>query len=446
MSTYFRLSKEKTIWIYGYTEIGRQVYSFLNKEGFNIIGFLDKNAIEINQTNVYSPDRCYSNKDVVIITLQSIISHFSVADFLHHAGCENIIFYAAGPKYEACGASKIRRASQELFNNCVNTECELPIYSKLYEKHLSSDIIRTINNNHIIWCPARLLFSPIGSKIYDSTMEKWNNEMDKTWEFDAPVVAMLNDYYDVPSVVKYLASHLGDCDYYIKRVSEIAGRNRIEYEKQVFDILEYEFSRGDDYFIDSPIICEWNDRGYFNIIDGCHRAVFLINKGVRNIPIAVSDNDYKKYSLANSKEIRCNTFDYNNDEENIINYVLQYLYDNNLYATEVYDKAGILSWLPEYLKKWQRDDCGLERAVIFTDEMTKLHSLIDNSKDIIVIHKLLEKEFLSSKYEDALDKCNEITLKTQNIFYKYTDGTEKYDVILCHYSRSNMEEQNDFAR
>ena len=46
------------------------------------------------------------------------------------------------------------------------------------------------------------------------------------------------------------------------------------------------------FFIETPAKAEWNTKGYFNLADGHHRAVFLIEMGLRFVPCVLNRDDY----------------------------------------------------------------------------------------------------------------------------------------------------------
>ena len=53
-----------------------------------------------------------------------------------------------------------------------------------------------------------------------------------------------------------------------------------------------------NFFTDSPSLCSWNESGHFNMYDGLHRALYLVSKGYKEVPIAVSREDFDKYILS----------------------------------------------------------------------------------------------------------------------------------------------------
>ena len=50
-----------------------------------------------------------------------------------------------------------------------------------------------------------------------------------------------------------------------------------------------------DYFIESSAYVRWNEKGYFNIIDGHHRASYLAYKGYQLIPVRMDKGDFLKW-------------------------------------------------------------------------------------------------------------------------------------------------------
>jgi len=60
-----------------------------------------------------------------------------------------------------------------------------------------------------------------------------------------------------------------------------------------FVFMQQELSlNGLFYFIENPVPANWNSRGYFNLTDGHHRSVFLLEMGLRFVPVSMERKDY----------------------------------------------------------------------------------------------------------------------------------------------------------
>ncbi|MET3546508.1 SAM-dependent methyltransferase [Paenibacillus favisporus] len=68
---------------------------------------------------------------------------------------------------------------------------------------------------------------------------------------------------------------------------ELLNQRRLEY-----DNMQSELRSGPDFFFDHPVKAKWNPAGYFNVLDGHHRACFLYCLGFRRIPVRLPLQDY----------------------------------------------------------------------------------------------------------------------------------------------------------
>lgn len=59
----------------------------------------------------------------------------------------------------------------------------------------------------------------------------------------------------------------------------------------MFQLYEKEFGVNRDFFLDSAPKVIWNEKGYFNILDGHHRVMYLFYKGVWDIPVKICEKD-----------------------------------------------------------------------------------------------------------------------------------------------------------
>jgi len=323
----FTLSENCIIWLYGYTQIAQNIFERLNRNGnFELKGFLDQNTeLWVSDSLVYSPNRQYTDQDIVIITLQSANNQYYVADMLHDYGCNNIIFAAAGYQYDYDNAKRIRRFYEEVVNGCSELlGVGLPCYDEIKRGKKNENIVREYADAVVCRCPVEILFTPNKSQLY-SDISYCSDE--EHWEFDAPLLAMMNESNDVPVIVRYLVNHEGDPQKYVSRISAANRKDMWVHEIDSARMWEYEYSRGgEDYFIDAAIKCHWNSKGYFNIVDGCHRACYLVLKRMESIPILISKDDYHEFQEI--ENARTHEFVY--DETYLFGSILQYIYDNRI--------------------------------------------------------------------------------------------------------------------
>ncbi len=363
----FSLNKSDKIWIYGYSRIGKNIYKILQNSGYCVCGYLDRRALEFANERVVQPDRKYGDCDVVIISLQSVISQMDVADELWKKGCQKIIFAAADRKYDLQKARKVRYVYERLLNGDILSEGVLiPMYEDMLVKESMDEpwIIRRYKAYLTIWCPAELLYTPAESMIDAKTYQRTQALGIKHWELDAPLLAALNDPNDMGIIIQYAILHKGDPIQHMENVSKLFERDMWKHEMRIVSLWEWEYSRGLDYFIDAPPRCVWNGKGYFNIFDGCHRSVFLLLKDMAFLPISVSHDDYGKFLDWSKEEFSAGAgylpavthyekwWD-NRNYPRILGGLLRYIYDHRLQVNTIIDAMGGNGYYSKEIAKWK---------------------------------------------------------------------------------------------
>ena len=69
----------------------------------------------------------------------------------------------------------------------------------------------------------------------------------------------------------------------------------LEDRKILFKVYEQNYEYNFSFFLYSPARAQWNDNGYFNVLDGLHRCTYLMRKGKTSVPVAVNNGDFEKY-------------------------------------------------------------------------------------------------------------------------------------------------------
>lgn len=286
----FRLSKEKKYYIYGYTSRALRMAEVLSKKYYHFCKFIDKNA---EQLILEHPDEVISlseleinKKTVIIISLQSAVVQNDVAETLSAKGCKNIVFMAAGMCFSPQYSKTVRKVWEALDRGVVLSQIEIPCYKREREKE---GVIEELEEHFVVWLPIELLYSK--PKLLETELN------DIEWisgEINIPVVCIERMYNFFECIIRY-ASSCSDYTEPYERILKIKPDYRLLERKRTLMIWEQELARGIDYFIDAAIQVVWNPCGYFNILDGVHRCLFLLYHGYNMIPAIVSKKDYYEY-------------------------------------------------------------------------------------------------------------------------------------------------------
>lgn len=300
-SDFFSLNKEKEILIYGAGNRGRSLAEKLQKDGFHVIGYIDKyvKGIEENserpiyQLNELGSQVGLAENKVVIICLHNALWHGEVAADLFHKGYDNIIFLPIGRNYEkdlACNLGKIYDSVHD--GSYFNLE-KIPKYSALLHTVSScNDAVEMITEKTVtVWMDLLLIYT--------------NNELKKRGNIKTHVYGDVNIYALRPYIelFHYCKYGEGNIDLYIDAFKTVQNSKDIysigefiQDRLMLYEQFCWELNRGMDYFISSAALVKWNqDSKHFNVVEGHHRLIFLMCEGFRLVPVKMSSEDYLKW-------------------------------------------------------------------------------------------------------------------------------------------------------
>ncbi len=70
----------------------------------------------------------------------------------------------------------------------------------------------------------------------------------------------------------------------------------VEERHKHFRVMKQAFDARTSFFKDAPVQVEWNPAGYFNMLDGHHRAMFLYCNGARRVWCQMSPADFDRWA------------------------------------------------------------------------------------------------------------------------------------------------------
>lgn len=73
---------------------------------------------------------------------------------------------------------------------------------------------------------------------------------------------------------------------------------------QDFVTMDRAFGRGLEGYRENPITADFNQRGYFNIRNGHHRAAFLFTRGWRHLPVEITTEDFAYWRGLGEERVR----------------------------------------------------------------------------------------------------------------------------------------------
>lgn len=307
MKTFSLLEKSKIL-LYGAGVLGR-FYYYRIREVFNVVAFLDKNAHKIEQINevfVYTPEDYvleHTKLDIpVFLCVHNGQAHIDIARKLYHYGYSNIIFMPLYNFDNSCAIKQMKTAYNAIIEEQYESLVNIPSYCNFMENRNIEKVIRR-NEKYVVFSISfELLYS--GRQLLEHELN--SVEKDFLNNCDIPLIA----HKAYRELFSYFLTGKGTADYYLHLYLKIQNEdfNGTQFLKNRYDVykmLEMEYQKGAEEYIYSPIEAVWNKRGYFNIVDGHHRAMYLYLQNVKKVPIRVVSDDYEKYcNFAKSKEIQ----------------------------------------------------------------------------------------------------------------------------------------------
>ncbi len=169
----------------------------------------------------------------------------------------------------------------------------------LSEESENSALIQNLGENHVVaWVPVELLFSERQEDNHLSVYTDEWKQQNKIWE-NHPIIS----FEPYRNLFQFFLNGTSFPDKYCRwfqylytsrgLTSGYTDEQIIEKRFQEFMNMQRELNQGMTFFIEHPAVAKWNLKGYFNLIDGHHRATFLYYSGIIRIPVQMTKKDYE---------------------------------------------------------------------------------------------------------------------------------------------------------
>lgn len=451
---YKEITSEIRFILYGAGFIGREIYQILRKENMNVIAFIDKNAhniYAIDMLPIYTIEEIKSEvsmKNVIIIICTSnIFKHLEISKQLFENGFEYLIFSAVSPIYnEYFRAVDLVYQTIRKKNNILGMK--LPKYEneKADEKEDNLILHKIDDNNLCVQVPVFLLFTGTSGELIPQTIRGVDKNI-LTNPMTIGLYKLFSDFNNINAILQILSDYK---NYVIESQKELKDISRRE-EFKIHMLDRYDiycnlckiYEQNDKFFEENPSYVKWNEKGYFNIIDGLNRTGFLKTKGKYFIPCKMSNEDYskwinkKEYNKLSREEIDLiidKSFivahpymykKYNQQEIilnlNLLNLTLKSIFSHNCSADNIYilgDKGFTFAQFFSMIDKNVTLLCQIEQLSIFKklnllmNIKMNLCTLIDKINNSILSENNLliifnKSEISNVKYLDEI-KCNKV--------------------------------------
>jgi hypothetical protein len=409
----FDFNKDKEILIYGYGKVGQGLHRRLVEQGYRVDGIIDKNAEQLAPVDncvVIKPEEldAESAHHIIILTLQNILEHERVVKMLAAKGAEKIIY--------------LKRSRPETNHVYFNNYNQLVYGATIKDFEFPRTLIgiepeelayyREEAESIIVDVPTQLLFT-------DKESQHWKNiNISALNEYNALYKVLLHGKNDSPSDFKlYNDTNCGP-----GRTVEAYLQDRFHLCQMM--ITEY-MNHGLSFFRNAPSTAQWNpQRGYFNIIDGHHRASFLFNNHVHTIPIRIPREDYA-YWYNSSVAEKCRGYIEQQHIESTYTPIYHPAFFNIEYSAE---KGGVLT--ASALHQFFRGKAVTAMSVLDVNSNLSYFAQIFSRMGAahIVSAEPRNELFDLAKLLNQLHYTDNIEMRNDNI--EQLDVQDSYDVII----------------
>ncbi|MBA4507798.1 hypothetical protein K8O91_12475 [Clostridium sporogenes] len=305
--TYFNINENTKFIIYGAGLLGKDIYDKLIKNNFKVTAFLDRRAEKVNmqlKIKVFYPQSDSINieekeNSVVIISLANVFEHHDIAKYLYSLGYKNIL-------YKENVLNNLYSEHNNNLNNCYEKLLEgktiinkkIPTFPTLYKHEINnrkSFLIKDDNLEIITYLPSELIFTEKKKNI-NVLDNKFSKYYDHSVYFSIPAISLFNTFegkinYDLDNYIEfYKTSHSK-----FSHIDNDEAMRHINDRFKVYNYMSLALNINKGFFEKNPVKVEWNDKGYFNIIDGYHRTVFFLVKNLYKIPCKIKKSEYEKF-------------------------------------------------------------------------------------------------------------------------------------------------------
>jgi len=308
MLSYYTIAKNAKIVLYGAGLIGQKVRSILNHEGFFPTIFIDKRANELKEVDglpVLSIREFLNSTGasdaVVIVCLNNGNQQEKVAHQLFEEGLRKIIYLPMSMGLDADRRHFRRKCYSNVTqgDNISEQQC-LYLTDDDFKPFGAIDsatdvfLIAYTQKTVTFWCNCEIIWS-CGAALYQKIIA--HDGRDVSPQLSRFAEQRIKEHAPYQELFKFLRGEENNIDLYLAYMGQNSQEERsklLEDRKRLYLQFEQAFQYEPQFFTDSPSFGVWNSNGYVNLIDGMHRAQYLLSKGCKEIPVRVMKEDFNK--------------------------------------------------------------------------------------------------------------------------------------------------------
>ncbi len=285
--------------LYGAAAIGDLVKDSLEKNGLEVIGYIDKRASELSEYNglmVWSIEEVpqeYIDAEVnVYISVKNVFEHEKIALLLRKRGFTKIIYkpYSVLMGHGNEAENRIAKIYDCLFAGEKLEHFVIPQAEKGKECYNFAEISES-GDKVTVYIPTEFIFT---NDYGNTAMAKWGNICILAFFTHIDFFRFLNNQSDI-GPEDYLQEY---CVFTanIKKKIKITNawkNNVIENRSQIYEQMKEALDLDPDFFVRNAAEAVWNkDKKYFNLVSGKHRCTFQAAVGKKYIPLKIAKKDF----------------------------------------------------------------------------------------------------------------------------------------------------------
>jgi len=300
----YQLDKNSQVILYGAATTGAILYRCFSEHGYRVAAFIDQRADEEDTYygrpvfSLQEAENWFSKQPeaIAVVAVKNVFEHEKIAKELWRMGCNKIVFrpYAV----VSGGGEKLDDILNQAYDEILEGKfkCELYRINGFDQLLLKDQAIIVEDENEDGDVVANIPVYDVWTDDYGDKDIIWGN---------IPCLGLTphiglfrlfqgeenEDYEEYIKFCRQAAERSGGITTSHKWENSVY-KNRLD----VFNHMQSAWEHNREFFIQNAVKAVYHEKGYFNIVSGKHRVVFLIVMGKQYIPLRVRKSDYRKWS------------------------------------------------------------------------------------------------------------------------------------------------------
>lgn len=286
----FDITKDSKIYLYACNAICLNAAKKMKMQGFSKVSIIDREQKDVQDIKCYS----FSNyletvceaDDVVIICLTDGEKHYDVAKTLYDYGIENILYIPIVSAIDMWNTNILRDKYNNFFFGYYDVLNNIPRFDPMISKY---KIIKKYPEGIVFWCPCDILFTMTEEQLNQNVAPSVREHFDIVLKYaNLPI----RNYQPYVELFNYLVDGKGNLDEYLTLFAGGKPETHLANRIALYNNYEYATKYDPLFFVLSPLRGKLAEDGKIHVVDGLHRAHYLMRKGYEALPIYLEQEEY----------------------------------------------------------------------------------------------------------------------------------------------------------